>query len=206
MKRLIVTGIGTGVGKTLVSAIIVQALGGDYWKPVQAGSLRNTDTQRVRALVNDPNAFFHPEAYRLRQARSPHAAARSEGLRISIEGLALPKTSRPLVIEGAGGVLVPLNEVQLMIDFFKKLAAPVVLVSRHYLGSINHTLLSAEALKARRIRVAGIVFNGERNPETEEFILRRTGLPMLLRVKPEPKWNSATTRKYARLLNAEFRM
>ena len=102
--------------------------------------------------------------------------------------------------------MVPLNETELMIDFFKKLAAPVVLVSRHYLGSINHTLLSAEALKARRIRIAGLVFNGERNPETEDLILRRTGLPLLLRLRPEPKWNSATTRRYARVLNAEFRM
>jgi dethiobiotin synthetase len=205
MKRLIVTGIGTGIGKTLVSSIFVQALAGDYWKPIQAGSLRKTDSHRVRSLVEDRQACIHPESYRLREAKSPHAAAGNQGLRIASATMVAPKTARPLVIEGAGGLLVPLNETELMLDFFKRVAAPVVLVSRHYLGSINHTLLSAEALRARRIPVAGIVFNGVPNASTESVILRHTGFPLLLRVRPEPRWDSTTTRKYAAILRRNLR-
>src|SRR5438876_5618667 len=170
MKRLVITGIGTGIGKTLFSSIFVQALRAYYWKPIPAGSLEATDCDRVRSLVNAPQARIHPECYRLREGRSPHAAARSQGIRIVIADMVPPETARPLIIEGAGGVLVPLNDTELMVDFFEKLDAHVVLVSQHYLGSINHTLLSAEALKSRRIPVLGIVFNGNRNPETEGVI------------------------------------
>src|ERR1043165_6194543 len=109
MKRLVITGIGTGIGKTLVSSIFVQALGGEYWKPIQAGSLDATDSQRVSSLSDDPQARIHPEAYRLVEARSPHAAAQSERIHIALTNLVPPQTVRPLVIEGAGGVLVPLN-------------------------------------------------------------------------------------------------
>ena len=199
-ERLIVTGIGTGIGKTLVSSIFVEALDGDYWKPIQAGSLDATDSNRVRALIRDPETRIHPECYRLTEAISPHAAARRQGIHINIADMSLPESSRPLVIEGAGGVMVPLNDSQLMVDFFAHLRAPVVLVSQHYLGSISHTLLSAESLRLRKIPVLGLVFNGNPNSESEDVILKHTGLPMLLRIQPEKQWTSETTRKYAELL------
>jgi len=204
LKRLIITGIGTGIGKTLVSSIFVQALSADYWKPIQAGSLDASDSQKVRSLVTAPVSQMHPESYRLREPRSPHAAANSQGIRITISAMVPPQTPRHLIIEGAGGVLVPLNDQELMIDFFVSLDAPVVLVSQHYLGSINHTLLTAEALKARRIPVLGIVFNGHPNPETETVILRHTGFPLLLRIEPESPWNFETTHKYAQRLQVSL--
>lgn len=200
MKRLVVTGIGTGIGKTIVSSIFVEALDADYWKPIQAGSLEATDSERVRSLVTVPRERIHRELYRLSEPRSPHAAARSQGIRITISQMVPPPTPHPLVIEGAGGVLVPLNDDELMVDFFASLDAPAVLVSQFYLGSINHTLLSAEALKARGIPVLGIIFNGSRDPDTETVILRHTGLPLLLNVQFESEWNAKTTRKYAELL------
>jgi dethiobiotin synthetase len=205
MRRLIVTGIGTGIGKTLVSSIFVQALDADYWKPIQAGSLEATDSARVRSLVTAPQASIHPECYRLREPCSPHAAAQSQGIRIVIADMVPPETARPLIIEGAGGLLVPLNDTDLMVDFFQRLDAPVVLVSQHYLGSINHTLLSAEALASRAIPVFGIVFNGNPNPETEDLILRHTAYPLLLNVQPELRWNPGTTQKYATLLQVTLR-
>ena len=200
MKGLVVTGIGTGIGKTLVSSIFVQALDADYWKPIQAGSLDASDSDRVRSLVTARKGRIHPERYRLKEPRSPHAAARSEHIQIAIPSMAPPQTAHPLVIEGAGGILVPLNENELMVDFFAWLGYPVVLVSQHYLGSINHTLLSAEVLKSRKIPVLGIVFNGNRDPETENAILRHTAFPLLLNVLDEVGWGAATTLKYARLL------
>jgi dethiobiotin synthetase len=204
-ERFIVTGIGTGIGKTLVSSIFVEALEGDYWKPIQAGSLDATDSEQVRALVRGPETRIHPECYRLTEAISPHAAARRQGIQINIANMIPPESSRPLVIEGAGGVMVPLNDDQLMVDFFAHLRTPMVLVSQHYLGSINHTLLSAEALRLRKLPVLGIVFNGNPNPESEDVILKHTGLPMLLRIQPEKRWTSETTRKYAELLRSTIK-
>ena len=205
MKRFVITGIGTGIGKTLISSIFVQALAADYWKPIQAGSLEETDSERVRSLTTHPETRIHPELYRLRESRSPYEAALSQGVRIVIAEMVPPGTARPLIIEGAGGLLVPLNETDLMVDFFETLDAPIILVSQHYLGSINHTLLSVEALKLRRLPVLGIVFNGKLNQETEALILRHTALPLLLRVEPELQWDSGTTQKYARLLHTTLR-
>ncbi len=183
---LFVTGIGTDVGKTVVSAILTKALGADYWKPVQAGLAPGTDKGTVAALV--PNAICHPEAYRLALPASPHAAAAAEGRTLTLNEIlaARPVTARPLVIEGAGGVLVPLAPGLLVIDLMQALGVPVVVVSRHYLGSINHTLLTIEALNARRIPIAGLVFNGPPTPETETFILNQTRLPLLLHLPELP--------------------
>ena len=199
------TGIGTGIGKTLVSSIFVQALDADYWKPIQAGSLEQTDSERVRSLVTVGRDRIHPERYRLQESRSPHAAARSAGIQILIREMVPPQSPHPLVIEGAGGLLVPLNNDELLIDFFARLGVPVVLVSQYYLGSINHTLLSSEALKSRGIPVLGIVFNGNRDPEAERAILGHTAFPLLLRISIEPQWDAGTTLKYAKLLETVMR-
>ncbi|MGH9463058.1 MAG: dethiobiotin synthase, partial [Vicinamibacteria bacterium] len=199
MRPIFVTGIGTEVGKTVVSAILIEALGADYWKPIQAGGLEESDTDRVRRLVTNKLSFFHPETVRLRAPASPHAAAKLEGRRIALDELRLPPTfhGRPLVIEGAGGVLVPLNDRDSMIDLIQKLGCEAVVVSRNYLGSINHSLLTIEALERRGIEILGLVFNGEENAETETAILARSKAPLLGRVRWEASLTAEVIRCYA---------
>lgn len=179
MKPIFITGIGTDIGKTITSAVLVEKMRADYWKPVQAGDLHNSDTIKVRQLVANPVSVFHPEAYGLSQPFSPHKAAALDGIEIDMDKIILPKTANQLIIEGAGGLMVPLNDRYLIIDLIKKLDAEVILVSKNYLGSINHTLLSAEALKQRNIPVKGIIFNGEPNENTEQIILSYTKLKLL---------------------------
>lgn len=180
--KLFVTGIGTEVGKTVISAVLTEKLGADYWKPVQAGDLDNSDTMKVKELVSNSQRVFHDEGFRLNHPMSPHAAAQREGIEINLDDFKMPQTANNLVIEGAGGLMVPLNDRDCVIDLIETLGAEVVLVSRNYLGSINHTLLSIEALKSRGIPVRGVIFNDEENVETESVILKMTGLKCLGRV------------------------
>lgn len=182
MKRIFVTGIGTEVGKTIASAVLVQALGADYWKPVQAGELERTDSMVVEDLVARSDVACHPEAARLATPMSPHAAAALEGRTLHIAELQVPQTERDLVIEGAGGLYVPLNEHETMIDLIEYVGAEAVLVSRHYLGSINHTLLSIEALRARAIPLLGVLFVGDENKSTEQIIDAHSGVPTVGRL------------------------
>jgi dethiobiotin synthetase len=182
MKRYFISGIGTGVGKTVMSALLCEALQADYWKPVQAGDLEDSDTLTAQGLVSNSKTHFHKEAYRLPFALSPHASAENAGMEIDISQIKIPQTNNTLVIEGAGGLMVPLNYDTLYIDLLPLWNVEVVLVSRHYLGSINHTLLSAELLKQRNISVKGIVFNGDENPQSEKVILKLTGLKMIGRI------------------------
>lgn len=197
MSRMVIAGIGTGVGKTFISAIVTEALEADYWKPVQAGNLDYTDTDVVRELTSNSKSEFHSEAYRLSQPLSPHAAAEIDGIEIKIEKLKLPQTENKLVIELAGGLMVPLNSKELNIDLIKKWEAPVILVSQNYLGSINHTLLSVNILQSNNIKIAGIIFNGARKQSTEEFILEYTQLNCLCRIDYEQEINKALVKKYA---------
>lgn len=176
-RPIFVTGIGTGVGKTIVSAILVEKLKADYWKPVQSGDLENTDTETVKSLVSNSVSKFHPEAYRLTRPFSPHKSADLDGIRIDMDKIVLPKTDNQLIIEGAGGLMVPLNERGLMIDLIQKFDAEAVLVVRHYLGSINHTLLSIEALQSRNIPVQSIIFNGHGDKYTEQIIKNYKSVP-----------------------------
>lgn len=171
-KPLFITGIGTGIGKTIVSALVTEQLQADYWKPVQAGDLEQSDSMKVRSLISNPYSVIHPEAFRLQMAASPHKAAAHEQIEISRADFLLPQTNRPLVIEGAGGLMVPISESFLMIDLIEQLEAEVVLVIRNYLGCINHTLLSIELLKNRKIPVRYIVFNGEFDPDTTQVLIR----------------------------------
>lgn len=191
-----VTAIHTDSGKTLISAILCEALQADYWKPVQAGFPTDSDT--LRALA--PDITIHPEGYRLQMPASPHAAARAEGITITRAGFTLPETSRDLIIEGAGGCLVPLNDTDFVIDLATWFNAKVILVSNLYLGSINHTLLTYEALRARNLTPAGIIFNGPANAESEQIILRHTALPCLLRVAREEQVTPRTVKHYANQL------
>jgi len=144
-KKIFITGTGTGVGKTLVAAILVEALKADYWKPVQAGFENGTDTKWISSVISDPATEVYPELHILKTPASPHIAARQEGKRISVKEIcdAVPAHPRSLLIEGAGGIMVPLNEKEFMFDLISALDAEVVLVSRNYLGSINHSLLTA---------------------------------------------------------------
>ncbi|UFH55219.1 dethiobiotin synthase [Spirosoma sp. KNUC1025] len=184
-RQLIVAGIGTEIGKTVASAVLVEALKADYWKPIQSGALTDSDTNTVRQLISNSVSRFHPEAYRLTQPLSPHAAAEIDGVTIDAQSITTPTTDNLLITELAGGLMVPLNSQYLNVDLVQQLGAPVVLVSRNYLGSINHTLLSAEACQRRNIPILGILFNGPTVPATETFILAYTGLPCIGRIGQE---------------------
>jgi dethiobiotin synthetase len=187
MRGYVVAGIGTEVGKTVVSAILVEKLRADYWKPVQAGELDFSDTLRVRQLSRH-GGVLHPEAWRLNTAMSPHAAAEIDGVRIGRASLELPQNGAlpgtPLIVELAGGLMVPLDNRPgrgfSNIDLLKEWGLPVVLVANYYLGSINHTLLSVDALRTRDLAVAGLVFNGEAAKGSRSAILNLTGLTVLL--------------------------
>ncbi|TSD66788.1 dethiobiotin synthase [Inquilinus sp. KBS0705] len=181
-KPLFVTGIGTGIGKTVVSAILVEHLKADYWKPIQSGDLDDSDTKKVKSLVTNSVSVFHPEAYTLTQPYSPHKSAALDGISIDERQIILPQTDNHLIIEGAGGLMVPLNNHFLMIDLIKQLGAEVILVSQNYLGSINHTLLSIDTLKQRNIPVKGIIFNGDTDSYSEDYILSYAAVKLLGRI------------------------
>jgi dethiobiotin synthetase len=178
-KPLFVTGIGTAVGKTLVSAILVEKLKADYWKPIQSGDLDSSDSLTIKKIISNTVSRIHPESYRLTQPFSPHKSAAIDGVTIDLDNIQRPQTNNNLIIEGAGGLMVPLNAKFLMIDLIKNLGAEVILVSQNYLGSINHTLLSIYALKNYKIPIKGIIFNGIKDIHTKEFILENSGLQEL---------------------------
>lgn len=172
MERIFVTGIGTGIGKTFVSAILAKALEADYWKPVQAGFSEGTDSEWVANMLTDTGSVVHPEVYRLAKAASPHIAAREEGITIDINKICsqIPANNRNLLIEGAGGLLVPLNNSAFVADLIKELDAKVILVSRHYLGSINHSLLTARVCREMQLPVIGWIFNDQYLDYEEEIV------------------------------------
>ncbi|MFC6877336.1 dethiobiotin synthase [Flavobacterium myungsuense] len=194
--KLFITGIGTDVGKTVTAAILTEALEADYWKPIQAGDLENSDTHKVQERVSNKKSFFHPNAYALNTPASPHYAAAIDGITVDINQIIEPNTSNHLVIEGAGGVLVPFNHENYIIDLIQE-DYKVILVSRHYLGSINHTLLTYEALKSRNIKIEGIIFSGDENRATEEIILKNTGATFIGRIDNEPYFDANVTKYYA---------
>ncbi|RAZ87570.1 ATP-dependent dethiobiotin synthetase BioD [Mesorhizobium hawassense] len=168
--QVVVTGTDTGIGKTVFAAGLTGLLDGIYWKPVQAGIQEGTDSETVSKLAGLPAARVLPEAWRLNEPLSPHRAAELDGVEIDAETLALPTTDRPLVVEGAGGLMVPVNRRALYIDVFARWHAPVVLCARTGLGTINHTLLSIEALRARSIPLLGVAFIGEEMADTQRTI------------------------------------
>ena len=168
--KIFVTGIGTGVGKTIASAVLAEALQADYWKPIQCGNLDDSDSFTVKSLISNPVTRIHPESYRLKIASSPHYAAKTEGIKIDLAKFIQPETNGSLIIEGAGGLMVPLNANECVVDLIVALQTPVVLVCRNYLGSINHTLLSITLLKQRGIPLLGLIFSGGNFLDNEEII------------------------------------
>ncbi|NUY80308.1 dethiobiotin synthase [Flavobacterium sp. MAH-1] len=194
--KFFITGISTDVGKTVASAIVTQALEADYWKPVQAGDLNNSDSHKIEKYISNDTTKIHANAYALNTPASPHLAAELDGLRIDLEKIVEPKTDNHLVIEGAGGLLVPLNEIDTVADLIKP-DYKVIVVSRHYLGSISHTLLTIEALKNRKADIAGIIFSGDENASTEKIILGKTGVKMIGRIENEPYFDKNVIAEYA---------
>ena len=159
-KKYFVTGIGTSVGKTIVSAVLVKLWNAEYWKPIQSGDLDSSDSQMLRTLVGE-KLIFHPERHKLNTPASPHYAAEIDGVEIKLQDFQLPETNGNLIVEGAGGMFVPINDHQFILDLVEYLELPVILVCSDYLGSINHSLLSFHSLNERGIRVDFIVLNGE---------------------------------------------
>ena len=196
--KLFITGISTDVGKTIASAIIVEALQADYWKPIQAGDLGHSDTHKVQSLVSNTQSHFHSNSYALQTPASPHLAAAIDGITIAMNQIQEPKTTNHLVVEGAGGILVPLNDTQSVVDLIQP-DYKVIVVSRHYLGSINHTLLTIEALQNRKIQVAGIIFSGDENTSSESIILSRTAVLFIGRIAQEPYFDTNVISEYAEL-------
>ena len=194
-KTYFITGISTEVGKTIAAAIITEALEADYWKPVQSGDLENSDTHKVQKLVSNAKSVFHKNSYALQTPMSPHASAEIDGITIKIDKIKEPETENHLVIEGAGGVLVPLNDNDTILDLIQP-NYKVIVVSRHYLGSINHTLLTVNLLKEKGFEVA-ILFSGKEHPTTENIIKKMTNIPVLGRIDEEPYFDKNVIKEYA---------
>ncbi len=178
--NLFITGIGTNVGKTVVSAILTEALQADYWKPIQSGTIEGKDSETVTSLISNSKTVIHPETYLLKQPLSPHFAAKLDGVTIEMEKLQLPTTCNHLIIEGAGGLLVPINKNEYVIDVAKKIDCEIVLVISSYLGCINHTLLSIEYLKRNNFKIYALVFNGDFDLEVKQSILDYTLNPIII--------------------------
>ena len=196
--KLFITGISTDVGKTIASAIITEALEADYWKPVQAGDLDHSDSHKIQNYISNNKSIIHENSYKLNTPASPHFAAEIDGITIDLKNIIEPKTKNHLVVEGAGGVLVPLNTNDFVIDLVQP-DYKIIIVSRHYLGSINHTLLTIEAIKNRGFTIAGIIFNGNENKATESLILNYSKLKFIGRINDEPYFDKNVISEYADL-------
>jgi dethiobiotin synthetase len=199
-----VTGIGTEVGKTIVSAILTEALEADYWKPIQAGDLNNSDSHKVQRLVSNKKTVFHKNSFALKTPMSPHAAAEIDNVKITSKKIKRQKTENNLVIEGAGGLLVPISDKETIANLMQP-EDRIILVSRHYLGSINHTLLTVEALKSRGLDCLGIIFSGEENIASETIIEKMSGVPILGRIEQEPYFDQNVVKEYAELFKEKLK-
>ena len=195
MQTYFITGIGTDVGKTVASAIITEALKADYWKPIQAGDLDNCDTKKVKRLVSNTTTKFHENSYALQTPMSPHAAAGIDGITIDLKKIKKPNTKNNLVIEGAGGILVPLNTKNTILDLIKP-NYKVIVISRHYLGTINHTLLTLNLLKEKGFEVA-LIFSGNEHKTTEDIIIKMTNVKVIGRINEEPYFDKNVVLEYA---------
>ena len=168
-ENLFVTGIGTGVGKTICSAVLTRIFDADYWKPIQSGDLHYTDSMTIKDLTRS-NTFCHPETYRLKLAASPHQSAAEEAITITTRDFSLPETTKSLIVEGAGGLMVPISDSEFIIDLIEKLNIPVALVIKNYLGCINHSLLSIMAIRQRELQLKYLILNGTFPKATERII------------------------------------
>ena len=202
MHTYFITGIGTNVGKTIAAAIVTEALQADYWKPIQAGELDNCDTKLVRQLVTNTKSKFHDNSYALKTPMSPHAAAQIDGITIDIKKIKIPNTKNHLVIEGAGGLLVPINNKQTVLDLIQA-NYKVIVVSRHYLGSINHSLMTINILKEKGFEVS-VIFSGNEHKTTEDIIIKMTKVKVIGRINEEPYFDSNVIKEYAEEFRAKL--
>jgi len=189
-ERIAIAGIHTGIGKTIASAVVAEALGFDYWKPVQAG-LEERDAALLAQLLTNGTSRVHPEAYLLREPMSPHAAAALEGIEIDLAGMPWPQTGRGLIVETAGGLHSPMTATATMADFIAYHKLPSILISQNYLGSINHTLLTIEVMRSRGIPLLGIIINGSENAASESFISAYSGITPIGRIPHFSALNNA---------------
>jgi dethiobiotin synthetase len=194
-KKIFITGISTDVGKTVVAAIVCEALSADYWKPIQAGDIETGDRNTVEQLLSNSQSLVHPNTYNLATPMSPHGAAEIDDIVIDLKNINVPNTDNNIVIEGAGGLLVPINDNDTIFNLIKA-EYPVIVVSRHYLGSINHTLMTIKILQEAGNRVS-IIFNGDENKSSESIIRSMTKVNVIGRISPEVKVNKAMISKYA---------
>ncbi|CAL2076012.1 ATP-dependent dethiobiotin synthetase BioD [Tenacibaculum dicentrarchi] len=198
MKKYFITGISTEVGKTVASAIFTEALEADYWKPIQAGELEDSDSHKIKKFISNKKTIIHNNSYALKTPMSPHAAAEIDNITIDLAKIIEPKTdNKNLVIEGAGGVFVPLNNTDTILDIIKP-TYNVIVVSRHYLGSINHTLLTVNLLKEKGFDVS-IIFSGDEHKTTEQIIKKMTNVPVIGRIDEEPYFDKTVIKEYAEL-------
>jgi dethiobiotin synthetase len=194
--QFFITGTDTDVGKTVVSAMLTLALNATYWKPIQSGLEPITDTDYVRQVTGLDDSHFYPERHRLTQPLSPHASSAIDGIHIDLSDFTLPRTNKPhLIIEGAGGLLVPINEQHYIIDLIAHLNLPVCLVARSRLGTINHTLLSIAQLRHYNINILGVILNGDRNPSNREAIAHYGKVPILAELEPLSTINPETLKQ-----------
>ena len=200
MQKIVISGIGTDVGKTVVSAIVAEYFKASYWKPVQSGDIENSDSVKVKRLTE--NVTVLEEKYKLTEPLSPHESARIDNVTIDINNFSIPEVNTNLIIEGAGGLMVPFNyDGDIYLDLFEKWNLPVIVVSRNYLGSINHTLLTVNALKQRNIPILGIIFSGESNQASEKVILAATKINCLARIPEATELNKDFILEQAKKLN-----
>lgn len=179
MKRYFITGIDTNVGKTIVSAVLVEALEADYWKPIQSGYTDGTDLKELSKLISNSTTKLHPEVYSFAAPVSPHLAAAIENKKIQLNDIVLPETKNHMIIEGAGGMMVPLNKNSYVIQLARELDAEIILVVRNYLGCINHSLLSIDYLLRNKYKVKGLILNGNFDPLVESAITQYSDIPVL---------------------------
>lgn len=204
-QKLFITGISTEVGKTIASAIVVEALEADYWKPIQAGDLDASDSHKIEKYITNAKTKIHSNSYALQTPMSPHAAAEIDDIDISLAEIKEPLTKNHMVIEGAGGLLVPLNEKNTILDIIKP-DYKIIVVSRHYLGSINHTLLTLETLKQRGFSVSGLIFSGDENRTTESIIKKMSGIRVIGRIDNEPYFDANVIKEYADVFREKLKI
>lgn len=193
-RKIFITGTGTDIGKTVVSAVLMMGFQGKYWKPVQSGIIETVDTDWIQEKTGFSPSHFFPETYRLTRPLSPHAAAALDGVKIRIDAFVLPEVGEweTLIVEGAGGIMVPLNENEFMLDLMKKLDIPILLVTLSGLGTINHTLLSLDQLRRHKLNILGVVMNGPKNQGNREAIEKYGNIPVLCEIEPLSEINPQT--------------
>jgi dethiobiotin synthetase len=201
--RYFVTGIGTNVGKTIVSAVLTEALQADYWKPVQSGTIEGRDSDTVKALISNSKTVIHPETYLLQQPLSPHFAAKLDSVEIDPDKITAPETTNHFIIEGAGGLLVPLNNKDHVIDIAKQFDCEIILVISDYLGCINHSLLSLYYLKNHHYKIHSLIFNGDFATEVKEAIVRKAGDSRIISIPQLAMLSKESVLEAAKLINLQ---